>query len=150
MVAGDWEGTMFCGITLDWNYNMCLVDLSVPVYVGRRLIKYQHTHPKQPQHYPCQVTPIIYGAKVQQPTPTDSTAPLIDEQIKHVQDTAGTFIWYVRACAPSLAARISAIGSHHTKGTATVLAICQQPLDYLAMHPNASISELRGVGKTAM
>ena len=32
-VAVDWEGRLFCGITLDWNYNMRHVDLSVPGYV---------------------------------------------------------------------------------------------------------------------
>ena len=138
-VAVDWDGKLFCGITLDWNYKMRHVDLSVPGYVGRKLIKYQHPMPTKPQHSPYQAAPIIYGAKVQQPTAPDTSAPLTDEQIKHVQDIVGTFIWYGRACDPTLAAGLSAIGSRQTKGTAAVLAASHQLLDYLATHPNAAI-----------
>ena len=68
------------------------VDLSVPEYVWHTLIKYQHPQPNQPQHSPYQAALIIYGAKVQQPMPTDNTAPLTDKHIKHVQDIVGTFI----------------------------------------------------------
>lgn len=120
-VAVDWEGKLFCGITLDWNYKMRHVNISVPGYVGRKLTEYQHPQPKKPQHSPYQATPIIYGAKVQQPTPTDNAAPLTDKQIKHVQDIVGTFIWYGRAYDPTLAAGLSAIGSHKTKGTTAIL-----------------------------
>ena len=51
----------------------------------------------------------------------------------------GTFIWYGRACDPTLAAGLSAIGSRQTKGTEAVLAASHQLLDYLATHPNAAI-----------
>ena len=51
-VAVDWKGRLFCGITLDWNYDMKHVDLSVPGYVQRKLTKYQHPDPKKPQHSP--------------------------------------------------------------------------------------------------
>ena len=47
-VAVDWKGRLFCGITLDWNYNMRHVDLSVPGYVQRKRTKYQHADPKNP------------------------------------------------------------------------------------------------------
>ena len=83
-VALDWEGKLFCVITLDCNHKMRHVDLSVPGYVGRKMIKYQHPMPKKPQHSPYQAAPIIYGAKVQKPTAPDKSAPLTDEQIKHV------------------------------------------------------------------
>ena len=66
-VAVDWKGRLFCGITLDWNYNMRHVDLSAPGYVQRKRTKYQHDNPKKPQHSPYQAQPIQYGTKVQQP-----------------------------------------------------------------------------------
>ena len=76
---------------------------------------------------------------MQQPTPTDNTLPLTDAQIKHVQDIVGTFIWYSRACDPTLAVGLSAISSRQTNSTKAVLAACHQILDYLATHPNAAI-----------
>ena len=71
--------------------------------------------------------------------PSDNTAPLDDEQIHVVQDIVGTFVWYGRACDPTLAAALSAIASRQTKGTKAVMAACHQLLDYLATHPNAAI-----------
>ena len=110
-VSVDWKGKLFCGITLDWNYDMKHVDLSVPGYVQRKRKKYQHKDPQKPQHSPYQAAPIIYGAKTQTPVPSDTTAPLDDEQIHVVQDIVGTFVWYGRACDPTLAAALSAIAS---------------------------------------
>ena len=76
---------------------------------------------------------------MQQPTPTDNTVPLTNEQIKHVQDIIGTFIWYGRACDPTLAAGLSDTSLRQTKGTTVTLAVCHQFLDYLATHPNIAI-----------
>ena len=97
------------------------VDLSIPGYVKRKRTKYQHPNPKRPQHSPHQAAPIQYGAKVQSSVPSDKTAPLYPEQIKLVQDIVGTFIWYGRACDPTLTAALSAIASLQTKGTQAVL-----------------------------
>ena len=49
-VSIEWEGQLFCGITLKWNYNMRHVDLSFPGYIQRKRNNYQHTNPKNPQH----------------------------------------------------------------------------------------------------
>ena len=138
-VSVDWAGKLFCGITLDWNYDMGHVDLSVPGYVERKLTKYQHQKPTHPQHSPYLAAPIKYGAKVQEPVPSDTSAPLSPEEIKHVQDIVGSFIWYGRACDPTLSAALSAIAARQTKGTANVMAACRHFLDYIATHPNASI-----------
>ena len=91
-VAVEWEGRLFCGITLNWNYNMCHVDLSVPGNVHRNRTKYQHADPKNPQHPPYQAEPIQYGTKVQQPVKSDTNSMLSDEKIKSVQDIVGTFV----------------------------------------------------------
>ena len=138
-VSVDWKGKLFCGITLDWNYTMRHVDLSVPGYVPRKLIKWQHKKPSRPQHSPYQAAPISYGAKVQAPVPSDETAPLTPAQVKKVQEIVGAFIWYGQACDPTLTAALSAIASRQTKGTDAVMAACHQFLDYLATHPNAAI-----------
>ena len=63
-VAVNWEGKLWCGITLDWNYNMGHVDLSVPGYVHCKLTKYQHSKPTRPQHLPYLAAPIEYGANI--------------------------------------------------------------------------------------
>ena len=135
----DWKGRLFCVITLNCNYNMRHVELSVPGYVQRNRTKYQHANPKNLQHSPYQAQPIQYGIKVQQPFKYDTSAPLYDKQIKRVQDIVGTFVWYSRECDPTLAAFLGAIASLQTKGTEDVMAAFHQLLDYLTTHPDASI-----------
>ena len=99
-VAVDWKGRLFCGITLDWNYKMRHVDLSVPGYAQIKRTKYQHANPKKPQQSPYQAQPIQYGTNVQQPVKSDTSAPLSDDQIKRVQEIVGTFVYYGRAWDP--------------------------------------------------
>ena len=45
----DWQGKLYCGITLDWNYEKGYVDTSMPNYVAKQLIRYRHKAPKRPQ-----------------------------------------------------------------------------------------------------
>ena len=125
----DWEGPLFCGITLDWNYIMRHVDLSIPGYVQRKITKYQYSNPKNPQHSLYQAEPIQYSTKVHQPVKYGTIAPLSDYQIKCVQDIVGTFVWYRRACDPTLTGPLSAIASRQTKGTKAVMAAYHQLID---------------------
>ena len=34
-VTEDWEGKLYVGITLDWNYEECWLDISMPGYVDQ-------------------------------------------------------------------------------------------------------------------
>jgi hypothetical protein len=45
-ISSDWNGAAYCGLTLDWDYKKCTVDLSMPGYMKAALHKYQHA----PQH----------------------------------------------------------------------------------------------------
>ena len=43
----DWEGSLYCGISLKWNYKNRTVDLSMPKYVEKQLLRYDHRHPNE-------------------------------------------------------------------------------------------------------
>ncbi len=36
-IVEDWEGNLYCGITLKWNYTKRYVDLSMAAYVTKQL-----------------------------------------------------------------------------------------------------------------
>ena len=36
----DWKVQLYCGITLNWNYDKRYVDISVPNYVAKKLTRY--------------------------------------------------------------------------------------------------------------
>jgi hypothetical protein len=77
-ISTDWEGSLYCGIKLTWDYTARTVDLSMPGYIAAVLHRFQHPHPTRLQHDPYKMQPINYGAKVQFETPSDTTASLAD------------------------------------------------------------------------
>jgi endonuclease I len=49
-VTIDYEGSLYCGVTLEWNHEERYVDISMPGYVKKQLLKYKHPNPKKPVH----------------------------------------------------------------------------------------------------
>jgi hypothetical protein len=77
-ISTDWEGALYCGIKLTWDYSDRTVDLSMPGYITTVLHRFQHPRPARPQHAPYKMQPINYGAKMQFGTPADTSTPLTD------------------------------------------------------------------------
>jgi hypothetical protein len=72
-VTTDWDGRLFCGISLEWDYWEHTVDLLMPGYVARALTDFAHTTPSQKEHQPhCHNEP-QYGTKLQLTDPPDMT-----------------------------------------------------------------------------
>jgi len=46
-ISEDRDGTLYCGITLKWNYQKRYLDISMPEYVHKQLLKYLHKNPKK-------------------------------------------------------------------------------------------------------
>ncbi|KAL7476830.1 hypothetical protein ACHAW6_002665 [Cyclotella cf. meneghiniana] len=137
-VSIDWTGELFCGISLNWDYRKKTIDLLMPGYMDKTLKCFQHTPPSQPQHAPYKSAPLQFGTSHQIPL-TDTTAALTPAQIKHIQQVVGTLLYYSCAVDPTLAVALSTIAARQTHGTEAVLEACKQLLDYVAMHPNATI-----------
>ena len=57
------KGTDFCGLHLDWNYNQRWVDISMPEYVIKTLIRLEHPFPSKPKHAPHRWIPTVFGQK---------------------------------------------------------------------------------------
>ncbi len=77
-VTIDWMGSLFIGITLMWDSINHFVDLHLPLYIDKALLKYQHPSPTCPQHAPYKHMPIQYGGNVQR-VHTDTNLPLLPD-----------------------------------------------------------------------
>jgi hypothetical protein len=80
----DWTATVYSGMTLKWDYNKRICNISVPGYVSNILSKFQHDSPKHPQHTPSWYVTPVYGAKTQYAT-RDETPPLTAQQCLTIQ-----------------------------------------------------------------
>ena len=138
-ISVDWEGKVFCGITLDWNYQNKHVDLSMPRCIQNVLHKYHHkpSHRKQYSPYPYQN--IVYGQKVQKPTPIDTTPKLNENNKKYVQKVIGALLYYARAIDCTMLVTLSKLSNMQAKPTQLTLKLIQHLLDYCTTNPNAKI-----------
>ncbi len=112
----DWTGSLYCGITLDWDYTARTLDISMPGYIKKQLVKYKHIM-QRIQHCPYLPEPKKYGADAQPPLPTDNTRKLNEAEIKQVQKIVGSILYYARAVDMTVLMALSTIASEQTKGT---------------------------------
>jgi hypothetical protein len=116
-ISSDWNGTTYCGLTLDWNYKNRSVDLSMSGYIKAALHKYQHPAPARPEDAPHGWNPPIYGAKMQfvsDPTPSPA---LSYKDVNKLQQLTGTLLYYARAADPTLIMPINVLASEQSNAT---------------------------------
>eukprot|EP00804_Cyclotella_cryptica_P028165 CCRYP_011030-RA/>CCRYP_011030-RA protein AED:0.16 eAED:0.16 QI:0/0/0/1/0.25/0/5/0/1115 len=92
-VTVDHTGSLYCGITLNWNYNYKYLDISMP----RK------------------------------------------QQIKHIQQIVGSFLYYSRATDPTISHALSELATQQSHATENTLKRCNRFLDYIATNPAARI-----------
>ncbi len=140
----DWAGSLYCGITLDWDYEKGTVELSMPGYVPQALQRFQHPPPTKPQKAPSKYTAPTYGTTGPQYNKAeDTTAPLDAEGTLRVQQVSGTFLFYSRAVDPTMREALSSISSQQSKPTRATMDEINHLLDYAASNPDATIQYKR-------
>ena len=136
-VSADWNGDLFCGITLKWDYDKRTCDLSMPNYVQKALHEYQHAMPKRPEHAPHVHMEPQYGAKVQMTDPADLSKPLDAKGRLFIQRVCGKFQFYACAVDSNMLVALSAIATQQAKATQITMLAITKFLNYAATHPDA-------------
>ena len=136
----DHEGSKYCGLNLTWDYPQRCVHVSMPGYVKRALVRFQHEIPKRRQDQPYPHEPPRYGAK-QQFAKKSEDSPLLDiKEKKFIQQVTGTFLFYARAVDPPMLTALSALASEQARPTEKTMQRCKQFLDYAASQDEAAIT----------
>jgi hypothetical protein len=129
---------LYCSIMLRRDYKAQKLDIVMPGYIKKQLLKYEHII-QWVQHCPYSPEPKKYDAKAQSPLPQDNSRKLTDKEIKQVQKIVSSILYYARAVDMTLLMALSLIASEKTKGTERTLQKAYQVLDYLASHPDAVV-----------
>ena len=135
----DWEGKLYCGITLTWNYIRGYVDISMPGYVDRLLARFEHIAPTKPQHSPHRAPPRHFGESAQNPLEHDSSAKLPPERVLRIQQIVGTIMYYARAVDLTTLVSLSSIAAEQAQATENTEKYVNELLDYLHTHKDATI-----------
>ena len=115
-IETDWNGELYCGITLKWNYDEKYVDTKMPGYTMKQIKKYKHKLKKQ-QHTPLQPQPRKYGKAAQEPTPPDTSKLLGKEDKKLIEQVVGSFLFYGRAVDPIILHSLNTIAIEQNQPT---------------------------------
>jgi hypothetical protein len=118
----DWMGNLYCGITLEWDYVGCTVDILMPGYIKMKLQEYEHIMPKNLQTCPYLPEPKKFGTEAQAPLPLDSTPILDAKGIKCVQKNVGSILYYAHAVNMMVLMALSSIAVEQTKATEKTMA----------------------------
>jgi hypothetical protein len=138
-ILTDWEGALYCGIKLTWDFAARNMGLSMPGYIASVLHRFQHPNPARPQHAPHKMQPINYGATVQFSTPADTSTPLTDAEKLKLQQVIGCLLYYTRAVDPTMLIALITLASAQAHGTEATADAMHQLLDYCSTHPDAEV-----------
>jgi hypothetical protein len=139
VVAVDPTGSKYLGLTLDWDYVNRTVDISMPGYIERALLRFQHKSPAKPEDSPHFAERPIYGAAVQLTAAPDTSPPLSPGDTKRVQEILGTLLYYARAVDNTMLPAINSLASEQSQGTKNTMRKIVQLLNYCATHPDAVV-----------
>ncbi len=121
-ILEDWEGKLYCGVSLNWNYEQQYVNISMPGYIVKVLQKFNHDSPPHPQHSPYLASTKKYGKEAQTPIPPDTSNPLKATGITKIQQMVGSLFYYGRAIYITILTALNHIGAE--QATATANAYC--------------------------
>jgi hypothetical protein len=138
-ISSDWNGTDYCGLTLDWDYKSRTVDLSMPGYIKSALHKYQLPAPACPEHAPHTWNPLIYGAKTRFVKEVTTSPALSDKDVNKLQQPTGTLLYYARAVDPTLIMPINVLASKQSNATEITAYKVIKLLNYFNTHPETKI-----------
>ena len=107
-VAEDWDGTEYCGITLDWDYIKRLVHLSMPCCCDEALARFCHELHKiigQPHKHALSV----YGGNIQYTKAEDKSTKLEKVDKLFIQQITGTSLYHARDIDGTMLVALSVI-----------------------------------------
>jgi hypothetical protein len=134
----DWDGSRYIGLTLDWDYEARTLDISMPGYIERALMRFEHSRPRKPEFSPHAWNASTYGSRQQ--FVTTVTSPLLDaKDTKRVQAVLGTLLYYARAIDCTLIPAIGSIATEQSHATELTLQGITKLLNHVATYPDASI-----------
>ena len=138
-ISIDWTGSLFCGLTIDWDYAAHTCDISMSKYLQTALLKFRNPVPKLPQHAPHSWAKPTYGAQVQYSQDDDSSPLLPAKTINLVQQILGTLLYYSVVVDPTILTALGSIAAQQAKGTEKTYADTLLIINYAATHLNDKI-----------
>ena len=134
----DWTGTKFIGVTLKWDYGRRQLRASMPGYVRKALLQFQHEIPPRLQQSPSKYISPVYGSKAPQMTKIDESPSFTKADGKRLEQVCGKFLYYSRIIDDTMAHVLNGLSTKTRSGTLNTNIAVAHFLDYCASNPDAT------------
>ena len=138
-ISIDREAKNYVGMQLHWDYINRTVDITMLNYIKDLLTHIQHNNVKI-KHAPHTYNVPAYGSKIQYADNVDTSPVLLNANKKQIQKIIGSLLYYSRAVNPTILVALSTLASEQKVPTAATATAITKLLNYVATHPNATIS----------
>jgi hypothetical protein len=143
-ITVDWTGSLYIGITLDWDYDgrrtgQRSCTLSMPGYVRKALARFNADMAPPATHSPSAYERPTYGSHPQLTDAPDDSTPLDPPAVLRLRQIVGTFLYYACALDCTMRLALSQLAAAQSKATAATDAACRQFLAYAATYPEVSV-----------
>jgi len=128
----------YVGITLTHNRAAGTIDMSMPGYVQKALLRFKRSSLRG-ANSPIIYVPPRYGRFQQEVHPEAPSTPLTAAEILEIQEIVGVFLFYARAVDPTMYTAINKIGSKQAKPTSLLKQEVERFLQYASKWPNATM-----------
>jgi hypothetical protein len=137
----DWSGRQYLGMTITHNQRQRTLTISMPGYVEKMLTDLGITKsPHDPRSPMAYVAPIMGLKGSPQMEPVDDSAPLGPIGTNWVMRVVGKALFLGRLVSPLIEKATNRIGSVQAKPTLNVLKAATRLCQYLAHHPDHTIT----------
>ena len=138
-VTTDWKGEHYCGLTLKWNYEDGYVDVSMPGYIEKIILKYFGNQPHLPTKTPYKYNTPFYDGGTQYVKDSDTSEALNKENTTRIQAILGSLLYYARAIEHPMLPALNELATEQAKPTQNTRKKVNQLLQYAATYPNSVI-----------
>ena len=129
----------YVGITIDYHKDKGYIDVSMPGYVQKALVRFQKNGIKG-VNSPMVYTPPRYGLTTQTINADGPPSePLNAAQILRIQEVVGVFLYYARAVDPMMLTAINKIGSRQATADTSILTDIDRFLQYASRWDSAKM-----------
>ena len=136
-VTTDWEGKLYIGIALKWDYEKGTVQNSMPGYVRAALHYLQHEKTKRPQESPYYWKQPVYEKNNHMLSEKSPAEELDKNNQKRLQKIVGKFLYYARSIDPKMLMALKSLAAVQKKSTIETTNQITQVLNYSATYPDA-------------
>ena len=128
----------YVGITLKHNKLNRTIDMSMPGYVQKALLRFKRTTLRGADS-PIIYVPPRYGKFQQEVHPDEPSTPLTAAEKLELQEIVGVFLFYARAVDPTMYTAINKIASKQAKPTSLIKGEIERFLQYASKWPDATM-----------